>query len=595
MPQTINTNLVSLNAQRNLSTSQSSLATSMQRLSSGLRVNSAKDDAAGLAIAERMNTQVRGMNVAMRNANDGISLAQTAEGALGKVGDMLQRMRELAVQSANATNSDSRPHQPERGIHAAGAGSARVLSAAPQFNGQNILADDRRPATFQIGANNDRRSTRSRSTSSTDQPTPTSRPCWHGIITGTDVPRWADHRHRRRRRLPWTDLDAAHRRRQHRARHLRRRAEPLRERDHQPAGRGREPGRRARPHHGRRLRARKPPTCRAARSCSRPAPRWSPRPTSCRSRCCRCCSADRRTPAARRLAARRSTRRRRTRPAPSATRLSPMHRPRADSGRRQDEEIAWPISSPGIGSGLDVNSIVGAAAGDREPAAGAPAEPPGDQLQTQLSSYGALKSRISGLAATRPTSWPARPTLDARPGPRPARHARSPSRRPAAPRRAPTGGSAAAGPGAVGGHHAAASAAPRVGTGTLMIEFGSWNRTPDLHADRPLTSAGHRRSARRRHPGRLRDKINAADAGVTAAILNDSSGSRLVLRSTATGAESGFRITATDDDGNPLDDGGLSRLAFDPPGGAHAWHGNQRAVDARASVNGSPWSRHRTT
>ena len=105
MPQTINTNIASLNAQRNLNSSQASLATSMQRLSSGLRVNSAKDDAAGLAIAERMNAQVRGMNVAIRNANDGISLAQTAEGALGKIGDMLQRMRELAVQSANATNS----------------------------------------------------------------------------------------------------------------------------------------------------------------------------------------------------------------------------------------------------------------------------------------------------------------------------------------------------------------------------------------------------------------------------------------------------------------------------------------------------------
>ncbi len=107
MASTINTNVISLNAQRNTAASQSSLATSMQRLSSGLRVNSAKDDAAGLAIAERMNAQVRGMNVAIRNANDGISLAQTAEGALGKVADSLQRMRELAVQSANSTNSDS--------------------------------------------------------------------------------------------------------------------------------------------------------------------------------------------------------------------------------------------------------------------------------------------------------------------------------------------------------------------------------------------------------------------------------------------------------------------------------------------------------
>ena len=102
----INTNVMSLNAQRNLSTSNASLGNTIQRLSSGLRVNSAKDDAAGLAIAERMNAQVRGMNVAIRNANDAISLSQTAEGALGKIGDSLQRMRELAVQSANATNGD---------------------------------------------------------------------------------------------------------------------------------------------------------------------------------------------------------------------------------------------------------------------------------------------------------------------------------------------------------------------------------------------------------------------------------------------------------------------------------------------------------
>lgn len=105
MPSIINTNLNSLNAQRNSNTSQLALSTAMQRLSSGLRVNSAKDDAAGLAIAERMNSQVKGMNVAIRNANDGISLSQTAEGALGKMTDSLQRMRELAVQSANGTNS----------------------------------------------------------------------------------------------------------------------------------------------------------------------------------------------------------------------------------------------------------------------------------------------------------------------------------------------------------------------------------------------------------------------------------------------------------------------------------------------------------
>ena len=104
MPMTINTNVVSLNAQRNLSMSQSSLATSMERLSSGLRVNSARDDAAGLAIASRQTAQIRGINVAIRNANDGISLAQTAEGALATMTDALQRMRELAVQAQNGSN-----------------------------------------------------------------------------------------------------------------------------------------------------------------------------------------------------------------------------------------------------------------------------------------------------------------------------------------------------------------------------------------------------------------------------------------------------------------------------------------------------------
>src|SRR5512141_3970 len=104
MPQMINTNIASLNAQRNLNASQTSLATSLQRLSSGLRINSAKDDAAGLAISERMTSQIRGQDQARRNANDGISLSQTAEGALQSASDVLQRIRELAVQSANATN-----------------------------------------------------------------------------------------------------------------------------------------------------------------------------------------------------------------------------------------------------------------------------------------------------------------------------------------------------------------------------------------------------------------------------------------------------------------------------------------------------------
>src|SRR5262245_38741481 len=107
MPQIINSNIMSLNAQRNLSSSQSTLATALQRLSSGLRINSAKDDAAGLAISNRFTAQIRGLNQAVRNANDGISLAQTAEGALVEVGNNLQRIRELAVQSANATNSAS--------------------------------------------------------------------------------------------------------------------------------------------------------------------------------------------------------------------------------------------------------------------------------------------------------------------------------------------------------------------------------------------------------------------------------------------------------------------------------------------------------
>ena len=153
MPQTINTNLASLNAQRNLSTSQSSLATSMQRLSSGMRVNSAKDDAAGLAIAERMQAQVRGMNVAIRNANDGISMAQTAEGALGKVADSLQRMRELAVQAANDTNSASDKDSLDLEFGELAKEVQRVVGGTT-FNGKNILGEGGGvDFNFQIGAN----------------------------------------------------------------------------------------------------------------------------------------------------------------------------------------------------------------------------------------------------------------------------------------------------------------------------------------------------------------------------------------------------------------------------------------------------------
>jgi flagellin len=151
VPQTINTNLVSLNAQRSLASSQAQLSTSMQRLSSGLRVNSAKDDAAGLAIAERMNTQVRGMNVAMRNANDAISLSQVGEGALGKVSDIFQRMRELAVQAANGTNNDDDRVSLNREYLQMAQEATRTLGGT-QFNGVSILASTG-TNTFQIGAN----------------------------------------------------------------------------------------------------------------------------------------------------------------------------------------------------------------------------------------------------------------------------------------------------------------------------------------------------------------------------------------------------------------------------------------------------------
>ena len=148
----INTNLMSLNAQRNLSATQSALATSVQRLSTGLRVNSAKDDAAGLAIAERMNTQVRGMNVAIRNANDAISLSQTAEGALSKINDMGQRMRELAVQSANATNNETDRASLDAEFQALSAEIKRNLEGT-SFNGTKLFSA-LATMTFQVGANN---------------------------------------------------------------------------------------------------------------------------------------------------------------------------------------------------------------------------------------------------------------------------------------------------------------------------------------------------------------------------------------------------------------------------------------------------------
>ena len=153
MPMTINTNISSMNAQRNLAGSQMSLATSMQRLSSGLRINSAKDDAAGLAIADRMNAQVRGMTVASRNANDGISMAQTAEGALSTVTDALQRMRELGVQAQNGTNSTTDRANLDTEYQQLSQEITRI-AAQTKFNGTAIIGAGAGANVFQVGANN---------------------------------------------------------------------------------------------------------------------------------------------------------------------------------------------------------------------------------------------------------------------------------------------------------------------------------------------------------------------------------------------------------------------------------------------------------
>ena len=153
MSMTINTNVNSLNAQRNLMSSQHSLSTSMERLSSGLRVNSAKDDAAGLAIADRMNAQIKGTNVAIRNANDGISLAQTAEGALATVTDALQRMRELAVQAQNGSNGTSDRANLDTEYQAL-SGEITRIAAQTKFNGNALIGAGAGAQVFQVGANN---------------------------------------------------------------------------------------------------------------------------------------------------------------------------------------------------------------------------------------------------------------------------------------------------------------------------------------------------------------------------------------------------------------------------------------------------------
>ena len=152
MSQVINTNVSSLNAQRNLNTSQAALQTSLQRLSSGLRINSAKDDAAGLAISQRFTAQINGSDQAARNANDGISLSQTAEGSLAATTDNLQRIRQLAVQSANATNSASDRAALQTEVGQLKSEIDRVGNSA-SFNGVSLLNGSNSSFVFQVGAN----------------------------------------------------------------------------------------------------------------------------------------------------------------------------------------------------------------------------------------------------------------------------------------------------------------------------------------------------------------------------------------------------------------------------------------------------------
>ena len=177
MAQVINTNIASLNAQRNLNTSQSALNTSLQRLSSGLRVNSAKDDAAGLAIAEKMTAQSRGMTVAERNANDGISLAQTAEGGLAVITTHLQRMRELATQAASGQYDDTNRSSLDQEFQALQSEIARVATATT-FNGKQILGSDN-TMSFQIGAGTSTENTISVTTVADDLTT--------GVVSGLAV------------------------------------------------------------------------------------------------------------------------------------------------------------------------------------------------------------------------------------------------------------------------------------------------------------------------------------------------------------------------------------------------------------------------
>ena len=268
MPQTINTNITSLNSQRNLNTSQSSLATSMERLSSGLRVNSSKDDAAGLAIADRMNAQIRGTNVAIRNANDGISLAQTAEGALATATDALQRMRELAVQAQNGSNGTGDRANLDTEYQQLSAEITRIATQT-RFNGSAIVGANAGAQTFQVGANNG--------------DTLTITTVAVATVTGDLTHRGATPRRRWPRSTPGSTRSPPT-------------ARPTAPRS--AASASPSPTSRSPPRTSRRRAAGswmptsppRPPTWRGRRSCSRPARRWSRRPTSCRSRCWRCCA-----------------------------------------------------------------------------------------------------------------------------------------------------------------------------------------------------------------------------------------------------------------------------------------------------------------
>src|SRR4026208_2378383 len=156
MPQVLTTNLASLNAQRNLNTSQAGLATALQRLSSGLRINSARDDAAGLAISQRLTSQINGLNQAIRNANDSISLAQTAEGALAESGNILQRIRQLAIQSANDSNSAADRKALQAEVSQLVSELNRIANTTP-FNGKKILDGSFTAQKIQVGAERDQK------------------------------------------------------------------------------------------------------------------------------------------------------------------------------------------------------------------------------------------------------------------------------------------------------------------------------------------------------------------------------------------------------------------------------------------------------